>query len=787
MAGAPDLILAAAGGAVSLALAASLWAVSVRRRAEQRLARASDRLARLEGLADATQASAEAFDSAMLTIEDGRAQLAWGGDSLNLVATVLGLDEAAAAPQAVIAALMAADADHRRRLKALIESGQPCAFQARGPGGEVAVDGRVSGAVAWLRLQPALPNDGGLPPAPRLAALLDALPHPVWLAHGAGLIWANQAWLLAVEASSIEDAITRKLAFDRGANALVAEAAQAGERRDAERWAPVGGQRRAFRLSAQPLEGGDIGAWALDATDVEETREALRRNIEAHDETLNHLADAVAIFSPDKRLSFHNTAFAQLWGLEPAWLAEGPTHAELLDRLRQRRRLPETADYARWKADELSWYEALSPSPDDLWTLPDGRTLRVVRQPHPLGGLLLLFSDMTGELRLKAQYNALIQVQQATLDKLNDAVGGVRLRRAAAGCTTRRSPASGTSRRPTSTPPPTSTASCELCVPRLHDQQFWRELKGRVTDPDPSARIAISGETKSSDDRIIAFQSRPLPDGATLVAFADVTDTRQLEKAVADRSAALAEAERLKRDFVGNVSYELRTPLTTIIGYSELLERAGDALPERMRGHVAPVRSAASQLGALDRRRARHGPDRRRRDGAGRGRRAHRRHCSRTPPSAGRGRPKRRGVTIETACDSEVGVIRADAPRLAQMHRPPDRERPDADAAGRPRDAERAPGAERGAGPGLRHRARHPLPRAGAHLRPLRRPRPRRPGSGAGAGQGVDRAARRLGGAGERARPGRDLHLPPAGDRLCGRGPDGARSLRARDGGRITP
>ncbi|MDQ9779232.1 histidine kinase dimerization/phospho-acceptor domain-containing protein, partial [Acinetobacter baumannii] len=61
------------------------------------------------------------------------------------------------------------------------------------------------------------------------------------------------------------------------------------------------------------------------------------------------------------------------------------------------------------------------------------------------------------------------------------------------------------------------------------------------------------------------------------------------------RSAALAEAERLKRDFVGNVSYELRTPLTTIIGYSELLERA-DGISERGRNHVAAVRAAATQL-----------------------------------------------------------------------------------------------------------------------------------------------------------------------------------------------
>ena len=662
----PDLVLAAAIGAVCLALAASLWAVSVRLRADRRVAAASDRLARLEGLADATQASAEAFDSAMLTVEDGRAELAWGGDSLALAAGVLGVEEtrAGADPRAVVEALMAADPDHRRRLTALFETGQACAFQARGPGGVVVVDGRASGAVAWVRLQPDLPNDGGLPPAARLAALIDALPHPAWLVQSGALIWANQAWLTAVEATSMEDAITRKLSFDRGASALAAEAAQMGERREARAWAPVGGQRRAFSLSAQPLESGDIGAWALDVTEAEESHEALRQYIDAQGETLNHLADAVAIFSPAKRLTFHNTAFAQLWGLEPAWLAESPTHAELLDRLRQRRRLPETADYGRWKSDELGWYEALAPSPDDLWTLPDGRTLRVVRQPHPLGGLLLLFSDMTGELRLKAQYNALIQVQQATLDKLNDAVavfgsdGRLRLYNDAFG---RFWNVSGTDLDGAYD----FDGVVELCVPRLHDQQFWRELKGRVTDPDPSARIPISGETKSSDDRIIAFQSRPLPDGATLVAFADITDTRKLEGALRDREATLAEVERLKRDFVGNVSYELRTPLTTIIGYSELLERSGDSLPERARGHVSAVRAAASQLArsiddVLDMAQIDAGEMaldlgdvhiKALLDEA----------AARWAREATAGE-----IEIEVACDDEIGLIRADAPRLAQ-------------------------------------------------------------------------------------------------------------------------
>jgi len=357
----------------------------------------------------------------------------------------------------------------------------------------------------------------------------------------------------------------------------------------------LGRKRRAFQVTAQPLEGGGVGVWTEDVTELEDLREVLKRNVEAHDETLNHIADAVAVFSKTKKLIFHNTAFADLWGLEPAWLAEQPSHAEILDRLRQRRRLPETADYSKWKAAELGRYEQLEAGADEMWSLPEGRTLKVVRQPHPMGGLLLLFSDITDELKLTSQYNAQIQVQQATLDKLSDAVtvfgsdGRLRLHNEAF------------ARFWNITPAQLEAAGdfegvTELCIPKLHDRNFWTELKGRVADPDPQARAPTTGEVKTSDSRIVVYQSRPLPDGATLIAFTDVTDARKLEGALAAKETALADAERLKRDFVGNVSYELRTPLTTIIGYSELLERSGEALSERGRSHAAAVKSAATQL-----------------------------------------------------------------------------------------------------------------------------------------------------------------------------------------------
>lgn len=655
-----DLVLASAAGAVFLAIAATLWALAGRRLADARIAELQAYMRRLEVESSAARSSVDVFDSAVITAEvDGPARLVAGEDTLIACAQALGTD---ATPAAVLDAIGGQDG----RLKPLFERGVPIGYQVRGTQGSVEVEGRAAGAVCLIKLRLTAGAEPGLPGAPRLAECLDAMPGPTWLIDAAGgLAWANGAWLEVVEASSIEDARARALTLDPGAEALVKEAASEAEPRGGLRWMTVRGRRRAFQILARPLEDGGALAWAFDVTEAEETRETLRRHVEAHDETLNHIGEAVAIFSQARRLLFHNTAFAELWGLEPAWLAERPTHGEILDRLRQRRRLPETAEYGAWKARELDRYEAVGTQADDMWTLPDGRTLRVVRQSHPLGGLLLLFSDITGELKLKAQYNALIQVQQATLDKLNDAVavfgsdGRLRLHNEAFERFWNVSDADLQAA-------VDFDGVVELCVPRLHDMQFWREVKARVADTDPQARAPISGELKTSDSRIVAYQSRPLPDGATLLAFADITDTRELEQALVDREGALEEAERLKRDFVGNVSYELRTPLTTIMGYSELLASMGDALSDRARNHVAAVRVAASQLArsiddVLDM--AQVDADEMALDVGD--------VSIAALLSSAEERWAREAAeaqaTIVVACDADLGLIRADAKRLSQI------------------------------------------------------------------------------------------------------------------------
>ena len=56
---------------------------------------------------------------------------------------------------------------------------------------------------------------------------------------------------------------------------------------------------------------------------------------------IDALPTAVAVFDRDQRLRGSNGRFAELWQLSPAWLDDAPTLNDVLEQLRQDRRLPE--------------------------------------------------------------------------------------------------------------------------------------------------------------------------------------------------------------------------------------------------------------------------------------------------------------------------------------------------------------------------------------------------------------------------------------------------------------
>jgi two-component system sensor histidine kinase ResE len=108
---------------------------------------------------------------------------------------------------------------------------------------------------------------------------------------------------------------------------------------------------------------------------------------------------------------------------------------------------------------------------------------------------------------------------------------------------------------------------------RLQETLAKTRFSGPVTEPE-----ALAG------DRIIEIRAAPLEDGA-LAILRDVTEERQVQRA--------------KAEFIANASHELKTPLTALSGYLEMLEDEED---ERLRAEfLEDMRSQTVRLQNLAR------------------------------------------------------------------------------------------------------------------------------------------------------------------------------------------
>ena len=539
-------------GGVALAIAAGLWAL-----AEQRTTRRLRRSLRMVGAkTKAAMGERDALlgagrEALVVWGRDGAGPFSYGGGEETLQACLKG-------PNAL--ALSTA-------LDGLSERGAPFQLGVEDNNGrKLMARGRAVGGMAavWLE-EPSMAQESG-----EYKAILDALPIPVWLRDkGLALTWGNHAFLKGAGAKDLETARREQVALDKSERDLAATARSENALQEAKRFSVVNGQRRALSFTEIPLGDAGIIGTAVDVTDITAAEARLQQHADAHAATLDTLQTAVAIFGPDQKLSFYNKAFVRLWGLPESFLDKHPGEGEILDRLRDARKLPEQRDYQAWKRSRLALYQdgAREHASEDTWHMPGGQTIRVVTQPHPFGGLTFLYEDVTARLTLESDYNTLMKVQSATLDTLSEGVavfgpdGKLKLHNAAF-------------RRiwefeadDLADEPHVRTIAA-LSKDKFGDTGLWEQLIQAIV---AGAAARDLGEVERSDRSILALSTSPLPDGATLVTFSDVTDRFRIETALRDRNEGLEAADRLKSDFIKHVSYELRTPLNTILGFSEHL------------------------------------------------------------------------------------------------------------------------------------------------------------------------------------------------------------------------
>jgi signal transduction histidine kinase len=401
--------------------------------------------------------------------------------------------------------------------------------------------------------------------------LLDRLPMPIWCRdEQLAITYGNQAFHRLLDLPPGEAPRSGR-DINSAARALAARAQKLGMVQSESQQQVVGGKRRLFDFNEAPLPTGALIGFALDQTALEDTHSELARHIAAHDDVLQSLGTGIVIFGPDKRVKFFNGAYRDLFEMDPQFLQSEPTIDEVLDTLRERRQITEQADFRNYKQEFARQIMSIITPFEELMHTPKGRTFRMVATPHPMGGVILTYEDVTDRLALEASYNTLIEVQRETIDHLYEGIavygsdGRLKLHNSAftrMWSLTEEEIANQ----------PHVSKVVDLVAKYFAGRKDWPSVRERIVS-EVADRELRNLRIERSDRKVIDVAAIPLPDGGRLYKYTDVTDSINMERALRERNEALMAADRLKSEFIANVSYEFRTPLNAIIGYAELLSR----------------------------------------------------------------------------------------------------------------------------------------------------------------------------------------------------------------------
>ncbi|NQV82363.1 MAG: PAS-domain containing protein, partial [Rhodospirillales bacterium] len=458
-------------------------------------------------------------------------------------------------------------------------------------------DGNIIADMVWMRdvtatatAQPggrvASANTSGLEDR-HLTALLDTLPFPVWLRDSnLALAFVNSA------GENIAPADTQMAARARQQSAAVIESVHLKS---------DGGDElgRLLEITEMPLglfggsdataTGGTIG-FAIDRTDTQRLHDNFTSAGNARNAVLENLDTAIAIFNADTRLEFFNRTYATLWGLDTDWLEAKPEYGEVLERLREQRSLPEFSNFRDFKLSQIEQFETLSEAREDMMHLPDGRTLRATVRPGTKGGLVFMFDNVSDRLDLERSFKSLGAVQREAFDNLHEGIavfgGDGRLKLfnpVFAGLWELDEGVLGDTFHVTDF---VDFMRGTITIKGGWDDLSWGVHKDKVVSRLMS-REGTTGKLELANGTVVDYANVPLPDGAMLLSYLDVTDTARVEQALVQRAEAYADADRLKTEFIAKVSFEARTPLTTMIGFADMLSQEYFGKLNRRQGEYA--------------------------------------------------------------------------------------------------------------------------------------------------------------------------------------------------------
>lgn len=432
----------------------------------------------------------------------------------------------------------------------------------------------------------------------KLQGVLNTLPVLIWHRdQDQRITYCNLAYAEALGADpQVIQREGMELIQQRAAKILARKAINTNEHQFIESAALAEEEGRYFRICEipNPLEGGTLGV-AFDITELRDAEEEIKNLIDAHHEVLSHLSTAITIYDASGSLQYYNQAYVNLNNIDEEFLKTHPRLDEVLEELRSRRQLPEYVDFPSTKRKCLQQLTEQTEPTEEMVHLPDERTLRIFTAPHPMGGLLFMFEDVTNYLSLERNHKTLFNSYQVTLDNLFEGVIVI-----------------GSNNRLEIFNPNflhlwnfkgedvNIGQHLNVIVEKLKDvldyQDDWETYKAHfiegVTD-----RVPKTGQMKKKDGVTINFGYVPLPNGSHLISYTDTTDTCRVQQDLHKRNEALETADRLKSEFIESVSYELKSPINTVIGFTEILKnRHFGELNERQTDYIDGILESSTKL-----------------------------------------------------------------------------------------------------------------------------------------------------------------------------------------------
>ena len=311
--------------------------------------------------------------------------------------------------------------------------------------------------------------------------------------------------------------------------------------------AVINGQRRLLEIQEIPVPKKGVIGYARDITQFEEWQNDRQQEELAHREILENLSDSIAIYGSDARLKYFNSAYVKMFSFQESFLYNKPTFGEVLEDLRTRRKMQEVSNFPQHKERRNSLFNTVFEPLQEIHHQPDGSVLKMTICPHAIGGILIVFEDITDKLALERGYNTLLAVQKETIDNLHEGLAVVGSDQRLRLCNKAFSKL--------------LKMEDDQCKPGTHVSDILNLAKSLLPDAVFNHwnnhiyelcenRSPVNELIDSSNNLKIQISYIPLPDGSHLFSFVDISDSWKFEQSIRERNEALEQADHLKTDFI---------------------------------------------------------------------------------------------------------------------------------------------------------------------------------------------------------------------------------------------